>query len=192
MVRTSEATTITFRSDLHTPTGSPPRSGILHGIRFVEKSLVSEEHTFLWIHNTQHMNNAIAFLEGKEYYEDSLVFVPYSSKEGWTKRYPLAVPKWECTEAGSVVECNKATRARVPKVPPMPTMDLARDIAMLKKNKLYAGTGGGKSSVAKAREVLPTVSVVIEKRVRRDFEDYWGKIMEFRAEHGHVDGEFWC
>lgn len=99
----------------------------------------------------------------RKFDEKSLVFIPYSSRDNWVRRYPVAVPTLECTREGVIVDREKIGINN-------PEMVLPASI------KNVAG-------------VIPTINVPVEKRTRREFDDYMQKLIEFKEEHGHVDGE---
>lgn len=103
-------------------------------------------------------------MKKRKFDEDTLVFVPYSTRDNWVRRYPVAVPTLECTREGVIVDREKIGINN-------PDMKPA-------------------ASIASAAGVIPTISVKVEKRTRREFDDYMEKLIEFKEEHGHVDGEF--
>jgi hypothetical protein len=82
------------------------------------------------------------------------------------RRYPIAVPNLECTREGVIVDREKIGVAGIDSL----------EMAM-------------KPPAHIASAAIPTVSVIIEKRTRREFDDYMEKLIEFKEEHGHVDGE---
>lgn len=45
------------------------------------------------------------------------------------------------------------------------------------------------SSEAQKPLNIPTIAVKVEKRTRREFDDYFKKLVEFKEAYGHVDGE---
>ncbi|KAL7548527.1 hypothetical protein ACHAWF_011812, partial [Thalassiosira exigua] len=61
------------------------------------------EHAFAWIARCEHVESVLTHLEGRGFGRDDAVFVPYSAKGNWTRRYPHAAPCLECTEGGEIV-----------------------------------------------------------------------------------------
>jgi hypothetical protein len=158
MVRTSTVATITFRSDVLSKAHSTT-TGVLHGIRYIDDGTeeAREQNVFCWVRDSSHLEKVGDYLKKRKYDEATLVFVPYSTRDNWMRRYPLAVPTLECTKEGIVVDREKSS-----------------------------------VNNAKTSEIIPTIAVNVEKRERREFDDYLQKLVEFKAEHGHVDGEFHC
>ena len=163
MVRTSATATITFRSDLTAPFGS--LTGVVHGVRYINDgtTIEREQSVFCWVRDFRHIVAVEQYLTKRKFDEASLVFVPYSTRENWIRRYPLAVPTLECTKEGVIVDRERSvtTNGTIPTV---------------KNEELKA-------------KIIPTVSIKIEKRTRREFDDYLRELIAFKEEHGHVDGE---
>jgi hypothetical protein len=195
MVQTSNVSTITFRSDLP-PTTTHHYTGILHGIKYTSTNVVSEEHVFCWINDASFIERAVEFLNDRDFEDESLVFVPYSSKVNWMTRYPFASVTLECLDGGEVLDLNRPVVPPVPPVAPAPVYKVGgyqNHPAVKPPVPMIPPIGKGKATTSKgmflekARGTLPTVQVVIQKRTRTDFDGYYQKLMEFKAEHGHVD-----
>eukprot|EP00956_Cyclotella_meneghiniana_P035002 scaffold110210_cov36-Cyclotella_meneghiniana.AAC.2 len=106
---TSTTFTLTLQTDL---TESPPPNtpGILHGTK---QSRPGTASLFLWVADSNHLDTAVAHLSTvMGYNADSLLFIPYSSKENWIKNYPFAVPAMEWDE-----QCAKTVMDHVAQHP---------------------------------------------------------------------------
>lgn len=98
MVKTVTTTTIHLSTDL-TSAPSPDASGVL---------TASQPHrTFCWIQNSTHLIKAEKYLVSRGYSGDSMVFIPYSSRENWGKRYRYIHFQWECDDRGEVMEMTQ-------------------------------------------------------------------------------------
>lgn len=153
MVAISDVSTVTFRSDQGGD--SHNSTGVVHGIRYIDDGTPSprEQNVFCWVRDAQHIEAVGEYLKKRKFAEHTLVFVPYSTRDNWIRRYPLAVPTLECTKEGVIVDREKV------------------------------------SSEAQKPLNIPTIAVKVEKRTRREFDDYFKKLVEFKATYGHVDGE---
>jgi len=164
MVRTSTITTITFRSDV---VNTSINTGILHGVRYIDDGTAAarEQNVFCWVRDATHIETVGDYLKKRKFDEKSLVFVPYSTRDNWIRRYPLAIPTLECTKEGVIVDREK--------------MNINPEIQV------------DEPSIVKVARVIPTISVQVEKRERREFDDYLRQLIKFKEEHGHVDGGFY-
>lgn len=153
MVAISDISTITFRSDQGSDSNNI--TGVVHGIRYIDDGTPSprEQNVFCWVRDAQHIEAVGEYMKKRKFAEHTLVFVPYSTRENWIRRYPLAVPTLECTKEGVIVDREKV------------------------------------SSEAQKPLNIPTIAVKVEKRTRREFDDYFKKLVEFKEAYGHVDGE---
>ena len=95
MVRTVTTALLSLQTDL---TSSPPINscGILHGS-------TPTQQIFCWILDASHLNVASDHLiHNIGCIEETLVFIPYSSKDNWNSAYSFAIPSLECSASGQM------------------------------------------------------------------------------------------
>ena len=69
----------------------------------------------------------------------------------------------------------------------VPTLECTKEGVIVDREKSITTTVNNEQLKA---EVIPTISVKVEKRTRREFDDYLRELIAFKEEHGHVEGEF--
>jgi len=83
--RAAAASTITLKTDLPPSRVNHHPSGVLHG----KGGGKGQDDAFLWITNLLGVQTSLSLLHEKGYRD--IVFVPYSSRENWRRRYAHAI-----------------------------------------------------------------------------------------------------
>jgi hypothetical protein len=99
MIKPVSYSKFTYKSDIPKPSLATTPTGVLHATRI---SPLRSEHCFAYLADITYAENAIGHLHKYGFARSNIVFIPYSSKKNWCRRYPHAVPHVECDEAGNV------------------------------------------------------------------------------------------
>lgn len=98
LMKTVAKSSISFKSDVRKDSQPNHIEGILHATSI---SRQKEEHCFAWLSDTSFYANAHEYLNN--YGFENIVFIPYSSKTAWVKRYPSAPICIDIDERGNCV-----------------------------------------------------------------------------------------